>query len=173
MSRRLEELNELPRETAEARFFDCCGSRRWARRMTDARPFETPAELLARAEQVWKSLDDEDWLEAFAAHPKIGSRGNAPQQKKQSAEWSRAEQAGTQSAAESVLSDLEEANCLYEEKFGYIFIVCATGKSAEEMLAICRARLTNNAQTEIRIAAEEQKKITEIRLKKLLNAETS
>jgi OHCU decarboxylase len=171
MSEGLERLNQASREIAKARFFDCCGSHRWSRMMTEARPFAGVSALLEKAERVWRSLDAEDLLEAFAAHPKIGARGAAPKQQAQSAEWSRGEQSGTRSAADSVLDALAEANRLYEEKFGYIFIVCATGKSAEEMLETCRRRLNNDAEAELRIAAEEQLKITEIRLRKLLAAE--
>ena len=171
MNESLEKLNNAPSETAEARFLDCCGSRRWAREMTAARPFAEPGALFEQAKQIWLSLDARDWLEAFAAHPKIGSRQSAPKQQIQSAEWSRGEQASVESAGSSVLDALAEANRLYEEKFGYIFIVCATGKSAEEMLDLCRRRLANNPDAEIRIAADEQQKITEIRLKKLLEAE--
>ncbi|HEY0426679.1 MAG TPA: 2-oxo-4-hydroxy-4-carboxy-5-ureidoimidazoline decarboxylase [Pyrinomonadaceae bacterium] len=171
MNENLEKLNGAPPETAEARFLDCCGSRTWARKMTEARPFVGESALLAEAAQIWQNLAAKDWLEAFKAHPKIGARQSAPAQKAQSAEWSRGEQSGTHAASDSVLETLAEANRLYEERFGFIFIVCATGKSAEEMLEICRARLMNESSAEIRVAAAEQQKITEIRLKKLLQAE--
>jgi OHCU decarboxylase len=164
----LERLNQASRETSKARFLDCCGSPKWARAMTAARPFADVAAVLEKASQIWRSLDARDWLEAFAAHPKIGARKAAPKQQAQSAEWSRGEQSGTHSASDSVRDALAEANRLYEEKFGYIFIVCATGKSAAEMLEICRRRLDNEPDAELEIAAEEQRKITEIRLKKLL-----
>ena len=170
MNEPLEKLNNAPPEIAESRFLDCCGSQKWASKMTEARPFSDENELLARAAQIWQNLSPEDWLEAFAAHPKIGARKAAPAQKAQSAEWSRGEQAGANAADDSILDDLAEVNRLYEERFGYIFIVCATGKSAGEMLGICRARLDSDFDSEIRTAAEEQRKITEIRLKKLLEA---
>ncbi len=125
-------------------------------------------DLYDRADSIWFSLASADWLEAFAAHPKIGSRKPARLQKKRAADWSAGEQAGTNAAAEAVRNELADANRLYEDKFGFIFIVCATGKSADEMLAICRARLGNSIETEMRIAAEEQAKITRIRLDKLL-----
>ncbi|HEX8369747.1 MAG TPA: 2-oxo-4-hydroxy-4-carboxy-5-ureidoimidazoline decarboxylase [Pyrinomonadaceae bacterium] len=168
MSEGLKRLNLARREIAESRFLDCCGSRQWARMMTAARPFAEVAALLEKAAQIWRGLDARDWLEAFAAHPKIGARQAAPKQQAQSAEWSHGEQSGTRPAADSVLEALAEANRLYEEKFGYIFIVCATGKSAEQMLEICRRRRHNDAGSELLTAAEEQRKITEIRLKKLL-----
>jgi OHCU decarboxylase len=171
MSERLVHLNNAPWEAAQAKFLDCCGSLRWAQMMADARPFADIFTLLEQAEQIWKKLDARDWLEAFTAHPKIGSRKSAPKQQAQSAQWSQDEQSDTQTANDSTLDALAEANRLYEDKFGYIFIVCATGKSAAEMLGICRERLSNNADAEIHVAAEEQRKITEIRLKKLLESE--
>ena len=170
MNEKLKRLNQAAKEAAEADFSNCCGSQTWARKMTETRPFADIAELLKNAEQIWQSLDEQDWLEAFATHPKIGAKKAVLQQSAQSAEWSNAEQSGTQTAADSVRDELEKANHLYEEKFGFIFIVCATGRSAEEMLEICRKRLNNDIDAEIRIAAKEQRKITEIRLKKLLEA---
>ena len=171
MSETLEQLNKATHAAAEARFRDCCGSAVWARRMAEARPFADVAALLRQAEQIWQNLEAQDRLEAFTAHPKIGARRAAPKQQAQSAEWSYGEQSGTHAAADSVLDALAEANRLYEEKFGFIFIVCATGKSAEEMLADCQQRLNNAADVELCIAADEQRKITEIRLKKLLEIE--
>lgn len=167
----LETLNELPAAEAESRFLDCCGSRAWARAMVEARPFEDVGGLLLMAERIWKELGAEDWLEAFAAHPKIGAKKAAPAQQARSAEWSKGEQAGMDNSDEQVRERLAEANRRYEDKFGYIYIVCATGKSAEEMLGICRSRLGNTPETELPVAAEEQRKITGIRLEKLLNVE--
>lgn len=164
----LAALNSLSVKDAEATFLDCCGSGRWARKMTEARPFRMLEDLFGTAERVWFSLSATDWREAFAAHPKIGSNKKAPKQKAQAAKWSGGEQAGMNAADGDVRKQLAEVNRLYEDKFGFIFIVCATGKSADEMFAIARARLGNSAETELRIAAEEQRKITEIRLTKLL-----
>jgi OHCU decarboxylase len=161
-------LNELSTADAETAFLDCCGSTEWARRMAGARPFDMLEDLFRTADRTWFSLSSVEWLEAFASHPKIGSGKPAPKQKKRSSEWSSGEQSGIDIADKSVRKQLAEANRLYQEKFGFIFIVCATGKSADEMLAICRARLGNSAETEMRLAAEEQRKITEIRLSKLL-----
>jgi OHCU decarboxylase len=161
-------LNSLPEKQAEAAFLDCCGSSEWARRMTAARPFRMVEPLFRAAETIWFSLVPGDWLEAFAAHPKIGSDMPVRSQKKQGAEWSKGEQAGVAAANNDIKEQLAGANRLYREKFGFIFIVCATGKSADEMLAICKARIGNSAATELRIAAEEQLKITDIRLTKLL-----
>ena len=171
MSEELERLNNAPVEIAEADFLNCCGSLSWASAMTAARPFAEAGQLLNRAERIWENLEPEDWLEAFAAHPKIGEKKVDAKQSARFAEWSRSEQSSISAADEAVLIELEECNHLYEQKFGFIFIVCATGKSAAEMLEICRQRLDNNVETELRTAADEQKKITEIRLKKLLNTE--
>jgi OHCU decarboxylase len=166
VSEGLEKLNRAPRDEACAVLLSCCGAARWAAQMADARPFAGVAELLERAEQIWWNLSESDWLEAFAAHPKIGERHAA--QTAQAARWSQGEQSGMKSAADDTRAALAEANLLYEQRFGYIYIVCATGKSAEEMLSLCRHRLTNDAAAEIRAAAEEQRKITAIRLRKLL-----
>ncbi len=164
----LEQLNKLPKDKAEATFRDCCGSSEWARLMAQARPFAMIDDLYKKAETIWFSLSSVDHLEALASHPKIGSRKASPTQQAKAAKWSSDEQSGMRSVGDKVKKALAEANRLYLEKFGFIFIVCATGKSAEEMLAICRARLGNSAATELQIAAEEQRKITEIRLNKLL-----
>lgn len=158
----------MPADKAAAAFLDCCGSTEWARAMAAARPFRMVEDLFKRASSVWRDLSPSDWLEAFAAHPEIGSKKAAPAQNAQAAEWSANEQAEAAAASISVQSELAEANRLYRERFGFIFIVCATGKSADEMLAICKARSGNSVTTEIQIAAEEQRKITEIRLTKLL-----
>lgn len=170
MSEGLEQLNSASQEEAEAAFLSCCGSRRWAQKMVEARGFADISELLNRAEEVWQNLETGDWLEAFAAHPKIGAKKPVRQATAQSAEWSQGEQSGTRSATDSERTELERFNSLYEEKFGFIFIVCATGKSAGEMLEICRRRLDNKHDAELLVAADEQQKITEIRLKKLLES---
>ena len=161
-------LNDLPAEEAESVFRDCCGSHSWAKAMAAARPFPMIEALFSKAESIWSSLPEADWLEAFAAHPKIGDKKAAPRQQARSAEWSGGEQSGMKEAAETLRNELAEANRLYEDKFGFIFIVCATGRTADEMLAICRARFNNSRATEIGLAADEQRKITEIRMVKLL-----
>ena len=171
MNEKLEQLNHSPQAAAESAFLSCCGSRRWANKMAEARPFADVPALLNQAEEIWQNLDAQDWLEAFAAHPKIGAKKTVAHQTAQSAKWSKSEQSGTENAADAVRTELEEVNRLYENKFGYIFIVCATGKSAEEMLSFCRQRLNNSDENEIKIAADEQRKITEIRLKKFLESE--
>lgn len=152
-------LDALAPAEAEAKLLSCCGSRGWARGMVRARPFGTLDGLLAAADRIGDTLSDSDWLEAFAAHPRIGDRGARGA--------AAAEQSGALSAPESTIEALSRANREYETRFGHIFIVCASGKQAEEMLALYRERLHNDPATELRIAAEEQRKITRLRLEKL------
>ena len=168
MIQALERINRSERAEAESMFRDCCGSTKWARRMTASRPFASEIELMETAATIWNDLETADWLEAFAAHPKIGETKAAPGQQARSAKWSSGEQAGMNSADDFVRQDLAAANRDYFDKFGFIFIVCATGKTAPEMLELCRIRLANGRETEIVNAAREQQKITEIRLRKLL-----
>jgi OHCU decarboxylase len=164
----LERLNNLSPEEAEGAFLKCCGSTLWARRMLSERPFHDLQELLTKADAVWWSLDAEDWLEAFSRHPKIGEKESARAQAHDAQRWSEQEQSGTNSADEETRLALAEANREYERKFGHIYIICATGKTADEMLSILRERLQNDADRELRVAAEEQRKITHLRLRKLL-----
>jgi OHCU decarboxylase len=165
---KLASLNSLTPNEAQGELLKCCGSTRWAAQMIGERPFESLDDLIAKADRVWWALDPGDWLEAFRSHPKIGEKKAAVATSDQSKQWSAAEQAGIGDAANSALARLAELNQKYEEKFGYIFIVCATGKSSDEMLAILRSRLGNNPDEELRVAAAEQAKITELRLKKLV-----
>lgn len=165
----LERLNALPDDEAEAAFLTCCGATRWAREMARRRPFASRAEVLETAAEVWLALDPEDWDEAFRAHPRIGERKAAPAQSAQAAAWSAQEQAGAATAGDEVAAALAEGNRAYEERFGRIYIVCATGKTADEMLAILRGRLANDPATELHAAAAEQAKITALRLEKLLD----
>lgn len=148
----------------------CCGSTPWAQRMVDERPFRNFYQLSERANRIWWELKDEDWLEAFRSHPKIGERKAEQQTSEEASKWSEAEQSGIRDSARETLEALTELNREYHEKFGFIFIVCASGKSSEEMLSILRDRLGNDPQVELRMAAEEQAKITELRLKKLIDS---
>ncbi len=168
MNEALERINQATTSEADSIFVDCCGSAIWASMMTMVRPFASEGELMNIAGAVWNDLQTEDRLEAFAAHPKIGEEKAASNQQARAAEWSAGEQAGMNSADESVKQELAAANRAYFEKFGFIFIVCATGKTADEMLELCRTRLANDRETEIVNAAREQQEITEIRLRKLL-----
>ncbi|MDX6269673.1 MAG: allantoicase [Acidobacteriota bacterium] len=164
----LERLNSLDVAAAETELLKCCGSTEWARALAARRPFDDATELFAAADEVWWSLSERDWLEAFAAHPRIGGRKAAREQHAQAEGWSEQEQAGARDAAQATLDELAAANRTYEEKFGHIFIVCATGKTAAEMLALLHARLPNEPGAELRTAAEEQSKIAKLRLEKLL-----
>ena len=147
----------------------CCGSRNWARALTDVRPFTDVDALFQKANTIFLSLRDEDWLEAFQAHPKIGEQKAGAVQSEQARGWSAKEQSGIQDAVTETKAALVAGNQEYEERFGFIFIVCATGKTSEEMLAILNERLQHDPETELRVAAEQQQKITRLRLEKLLN----
>ena len=136
--------------------------------MTDARPFKSLDELLAKADTLWWSLSEQDWLEAFRAHPKIGEKKAAAAQSEQARNWSVQEQSGTEGAAAETKTALAEGNLEYEKRFSFIYIVCATGKTSEEMLAILQERLNNDPEKELRVAATEQSRITELRLLKLV-----
>ena len=164
----LDELNQLPFEHAHAEFLKCCGSGEWAQRMSDARPFSNLEELSAKADEVWWNLDKEDWLEAFRAHPKIGEKKAAASQSAEAEAWSAQEQSESERAAAETKTALADGNREYEQRFGFIFIICATGRSTEEILAALNGRLSNAPETEWRVAAEEQRKITQLRLQKLL-----
>src|SRR5438105_7515379 len=134
---RLDDLNALPRDAAEREFLRCCGSTRWARLMTDARPFSSVDDLAAAADRLWWQVDPADWREAFAAHPRIGDReaGRAGGSGR-SGGWAAQEQSGVTSAPADVLERLARGNAEYDARFGYIFIVCGTGKTAAEMVAL-------------------------------------
>jgi 2-oxo-4-hydroxy-4-carboxy-5-ureidoimidazoline decarboxylase len=169
---RLAELNALPRAAAANKLRRCCGSTRWARLMTEARPFADVGALVTAADAIWASLHPADWLEAFAAHPRIGSGGTGGTSGtggESAAGWAAQEQSGMADAAAAVRLRLAEANREYEARFGYIFIVCATGRSGQEMLDLLERRLQNESGSELRMAAEEQRKITRLRLMKLLD----
>jgi OHCU decarboxylase len=167
----LAELNLCSPGDAENEFLKCCGSQDWARSMTERRPFHDLEMLLSEADKLWASLTPQDWLEAFRSHPKIGERKAEQAQTNQARAWSEQEQAGIRDAAQETMAELAAGNRAYEQKFGYIFIVCATGKTSAEMLALLRARLHNDAETELRVAAEEQRKITQLRLRKLIGSD--
>ncbi len=156
----LFDLNHAPVPSAEANLLRCCGSRRWAREMMERRPFASFGHLSQTAEEVAGRLLPEDWLEAFAAHPRIGDR--------QGSQWSRQEQSGVRDAAVSLGAELADMNEQYWQRFGFIFIICATGKSAPEMLGALKQRLNNSREAELGEAADQQRLITQIRLRKLL-----
>ncbi|HEX5759832.1 MAG TPA: allantoicase [Thermoanaerobaculia bacterium] len=161
-------LSSLPPEEAESSFLTCCGSREWARRMAAARPFADHEALLHAADEVWAGLSPAEWREALDSHPRLGERpsGDATESR-----WAAAEQSGAAGAGRDTLARLAEANRRYAERFGWTFVVCAAGRSAEEMLAAYEGRGGNDPQTELGVAAEEQRKITRLRLAKLLGME--
>jgi OHCU decarboxylase len=165
----LDQLNTLPSTAAESELLKCCGSKRWAQAMTEGRPFETLEDVLTEADRAWWSLNEADWLEAFRAHPKIGEKKAAATQSAEAQKWSAQEQSSVAQASAETIFELAERNREYEDRFGFIFIVCASGKSSEEMLAIINDRIRNDTKTELRTAAAEQSKITRLRLEKLLN----
>jgi OHCU decarboxylase len=162
-------LNRLSMDEARAALLACCGSTRWASEMAALRPFWDVGQLLNIGGRVWRELPKEDWLEAFRAHPKIGEKKAEKDTGAESRAWSEGEQSRTRAAPAETLDALAEANQEYEERFGFIFIICATGKTADEMLAILRGRINNDPETELRVAATEQWRITELRLRKFLN----
>lgn len=157
-------LNALSEQDAFEAFLRCCGARRWAEQMTGRRPYVDENQLVSVAGEVWHGLEAADWLQAFAAHPQIGEK-LSPSAK--TAVWSAGEQAGAADGADATRTALAAANRRYRDKFGWIFIVCATGKSAEEMLTLLQRRLDNDPAEELWIAAAEQEKITLLRLHKL------
>jgi len=177
---RLEDLNALDDEAAARELLRCCGSSRWTRLMAAARPFADAARMAVVADVVWKSLAPADWLEAFAAHPKIGAAAAATARRaggagasgwEDTGRWSDDEQAGVAGAPEATLRRLAQANREYEARFGYIFIICATGLTAAAMLEALERRLRHAPEMEMQAAAEEQRKITRLRLAKLLVGE--
>jgi allantoicase len=162
-------LNATTVEDAKAAFKKCCGSTKWAEAMTARRPFEDVPALMRIGERIWWSLGEADHREAFAAHPKIGHQAPPKSDDPETTgRWSRDEQKSTASASSSTLEELADVNRAYEQKHGFIFIVCATGRSTEAMLDDCRKRLARSQTDELRTAAEEQAKITRLRLAKLM-----
>jgi 2-oxo-4-hydroxy-4-carboxy-5-ureidoimidazoline decarboxylase len=164
--------NAAEEPSAFADLLACCGAKRWARAMVALRPFANPGELHAEADRVWATMEEPDWLEAFACHPRIGAgigERKAAHATPQSTTWSAQEQSGASTAAERVLAELARGNAIYEERFGFTYIVCATGKSAEEMLNLLNRRLASVRAAELREAAEQQRQITQIRLQKWMS----
>lgn len=174
---KLEQINQLPDDEARATFERCCGARVWIERMCAGRPYRNRAGIFAAAERAADKLRRAEWLEAFAHHPRIGERQALPAGapaltvtpgSTASDAWTTEEQRGAFQAPQATLDALAAGQRAYEEQFGYIFIVCATGKSADQMLALLHARLANDPDTELVNAAREQRAITRLRLEKLL-----
>lgn len=163
----LDEWNKADEHTATDAMLACCAASRWAAGMVALRPIANISALSEAADRVWAAMAEQDWLEAFAAHPRIGER-KAAAASEASQVWSRQEQAGTRGASQDVMLELDDGNSAYERRFGFTYIVCATGKSAEEMLAILKRRLANDRAAELSEAAEQQRQIMQIRLGKWL-----
>jgi OHCU decarboxylase len=158
----LDWFNRLPDEEAAAELLAVCHSRRWAKQVAAGRPYPDLAALQQAADEVWLHLSPEDWREAFAAHPRIGEGGGA------SADWSLQEQAGVGAAGRDVRERLAAGNAEYEARFGHVFLISAAGRDATEILAALTERLGNDPATELRVAAEEHRRITRLRIEKLM-----
>lgn len=155
----LGEFNDDEPTRVRSVLLNCCGSEEWADQMLSTRPFSSFEALCEAGDQIWWSLDHADWLQAFSKHPKIGDR-------KKLSTWSTEEQRGMDTASDDVSTRLGQENMEYEQKFGWIFLICATGRSASEMLGELERRLQRDRTSELRTAAEEQAKITRLRLQK-------
>jgi len=164
----LHQLNILPKDQLKSALFNCCGSITWVNKMLPFFPADDMVELLNDAEDTWYECTEADWLEAFTHHPKIGDAASLTKKFASTAQWASGEQSAVSAASQQTIEALAKGNTDYEQKFGFIFIVCATGKSAEEMLALLQERLPNNKTAELKIAMDEQNKITQLRLQKLV-----
>lgn len=164
----VDELNALSDSDASELFRSCCGSSRWVNDMVAARPFDSAQSVMAISDEVWSKAQTPDWHEAFSHHPRIGETKAAAAQTSRAAGWSSSEQGAVSGSSAIVQQQLADVNRQYESRFGHIYIVCATGKSAEQMLVIARQRLSNDVETELRVAAGEQGKITRLRLERII-----
>ena len=161
------EFDHLELKDKTALLTKCCGSSAWVKKMLGIFPIQNLIDLLEYAEEEWYECNPADWLEAFQSHIPIGDIHSLLEKPATLTEWALAEQAGVMNTDPEVISELEKANELYEETFGYIFIIYATGKSAEEMLKNLNQRLLNDPEEELKTAASEQNKITQSRLRRL------
>jgi len=166
----LDRLNALPPREAAERFRSCCGSFRWVEAMLLRRPFENLEALLAAADDAWVATGPTDWDEAFAHHPRIGERRAAAPVSEAARAWSAGEQGAAVGADATTRAALAEATQAYERRFGRIYLVCAAGRSAEDLLADIETRMGNDPERERGVAAEEQRKITRLRLLALIGA---
>jgi 2-oxo-4-hydroxy-4-carboxy-5-ureidoimidazoline decarboxylase len=166
----IAEFDHLDVEAKKKLLQPCCGSGAWVQKMLSSPPAEDLVDLLEMAEENWYACNENDWREAFAQHPMIGDLASLNEKYTATANWAAGEQSGVQVASETTLMELAELNKAYKEKFGYIFIVFATGKPAEEMLQLLKERINNDPSLEVTIAMEEQLKITKLRLEKLFES---
>ncbi|KAA3610226.1 MAG: 2-oxo-4-hydroxy-4-carboxy-5-ureidoimidazoline decarboxylase [Calditrichaeota bacterium] len=164
----LDILNNLPLKQLRLELCKCCGSSKWIKEMTRLLPFENLEQIKQNAMDVWETCSEVDWLEAFSYHPRIGEK-EIEEKFSSTAGFAKNEQAAVGQASKKVISELAELNNTYFQKFGFIFIIFATGKSAQEMLLELKIRIKNERETEIKIAADEQLKITLLRIEKMLN----
>ena len=167
----INNINSLSPEQAFNAFMQCNTSERWCKCMTQSRPFESIESLRESADNHWKKSSEQDLLQAFEGHPEIGDVSTLREKYRNTEKLAGHEQSGINNATENTLELLAKGNHDYKEKFGFIFIICASGKSAEEMLELLLQRLPNTRQEELKNAAEEQRKITQIRITKLLEKE--
>jgi 2-oxo-4-hydroxy-4-carboxy-5-ureidoimidazoline decarboxylase len=166
----IAEFDHLDAITKKRLLQQCCGSDTWVQKMLDSPPAEDLVDLLELAEEKWYECKENDWREAFEQHPMIGDLPSLREKYAATADWAAGEQSGVNTASEEVLNELSKANKAYREKFGYIFIVCATGKSAKQMLQLLNERIHNDPAAELSIAMEEQLSITKLRLEKLFES---
>ena len=164
----LARWNALPPGDAAAEILSCCGSRAWAAQIAAMRPFADEQTLFAAADRCWRNLPEADWLEAFRSHPRIGEKHAQAKTTAASAAWSSGEQSQMQDADAAILLRMQEGHRAYEERFGRIFIVCASGKQPAEMLHLLERRLNNDPAQELLEAAEQQRQIMQLRLRKWL-----
>ncbi len=165
----LQQLNSLAEKDATHAFLQCCTSSLWVKTMEAARPYKDIDSVVNTANSAWNNLAEVEYLDAFSGHPKIGDVNSLREKYASTKELATGEQRSVEQACETTLNALAKGNEEYEEKFGFIFIVCATGKSAAEMLTLLESRLPNNRATELFNAAEEQRKIFQLRLTKLFD----
>jgi allantoicase len=168
--RGLPRVNQLPADQLRRALLDCCGSNAWADRLLAQRPFADEASMFQHADRIWVRLDHREWLRAFRHHPPIGGKGARSKQSGAARQWSRTEQSGVKNLAPETQAVLAAANQAYQATFGYVFLICATGKSGDELLKNLQGRLSNDPETELRVAAEELRKIMRLRLEKLLKS---
>lgn len=168
MNSKLAELNQMTRDGALVEMMRCCGSYRWAEAMVAARPFANQDHVLDVASRQFEEMNDADWLEAFKHHPRIGERRAESGQTDQERDWSRQEQESATNADNDSTDELRRLNLAYEDRFGYIFIICATGRTSEEIINSLKDRLRNEQGIELRVSAREQTQIARLRLGKLL-----
>ena len=166
----LERINRMPIEQVRGALLDCCGSVAWADQVISQRPFADEANLFKSADKIWTQLDSKEWTRAIRHHPPIGKKHGRSKQSGTARKWSAGEQAAAQTSSPETLAVLAAANQAYQATFGYVFLICATGKSGDEILQSLRQRLANDPETELRVAADEMRKIMRLRLEKLLNS---